>query len=88
MENVFSIEGLWAYIQSLSLSESNRNWLISKLQEPAKSTQKQEFVDELPKLTTEQIVEKVLESKKQYESGQFVTAEEFKKELNDYLEAI
>ena len=32
--NAVSLNSLWTYIQSLSLTESNRTWLASKLTEP------------------------------------------------------
>ena len=35
--NAVSLNSLWTYIQSLSLTESNRRWLASKLTEPSQA---------------------------------------------------
>lgn len=35
MENIITMNKIWAYLQSFSLSSNNREWLIGKLQEPS-----------------------------------------------------
>lgn len=37
MENIITMNKIWAYLQSFSLSANNREWLIGKLQEPVAS---------------------------------------------------
>lgn len=81
MENTFSIEGLWAYIQSLSLSESNRNWLIDKLKEPAVRSG-------IKQMTKEDLIREVRESQQEFESGKYVEAQKFKKELHDFIDSL
>ncbi len=85
MENTFSIEGLWAYIQSLSLSEYNRKWLVSKLQEPSVKKKNLEDVEELPILSKEQLIAEILESTKQAEEGKAISADSFMEELREYI---
>lgn len=36
METTVSLESIWAFIQSLTLTESNKDWLVEKLIESKK----------------------------------------------------
>lgn len=42
----FALNNLWAYLQGLSLSRSEREWLAEKLIEPIKSEEKEEVTEE------------------------------------------
>lgn len=50
-----SVEHLWTYIQSLSLSKANRKWLSEKLIESV-------YTDESPTMTKEEISESIQRS--------------------------
>lgn len=53
--NTASLNSLWTYMQSLSLTESNRRWLAAKLVEPIQP----------PVMTDEEIKEGLTEAFKQ-----------------------
>lgn len=55
--NAVSLNSLWTYMQSLSLTESNRKWLASKLVEPV----------QLPVMKDEEIKEEIKEAFMQLE---------------------
>ena len=38
----FALNNLWSYLQGLSLTKKDREWLAGKLREPAMSKQEQE----------------------------------------------
>ena len=37
METTVSLESIWAFIQSLTLTDSNKDWLVEKLIESKKT---------------------------------------------------
>lgn len=45
----FALNNLWAYLQGLMLTQSEREWLVGKLSEPVKSEEKEEVVTETKK---------------------------------------
>ncbi len=65
MENIITMNKIWAYLQSFSLSSNNREWLIGKLQEPAAK----------PEETEEDIRKRVEETHKMLWQGKTVPKE-------------
>ena len=65
---------LWAYLQSLSLTASNRKWLAEKLIEPIAKDQ----VAAPPVLQTwEEAIADLDESEREFERGDVLSGEEF-----------
>lgn len=88
MENTFTMEGLWAFIQSLSLSENNKEWLISRLSEPnqTKSTEEQIYSTDrndpdFAPLTKERFIANVREGKREIDEGKGIPFDVFEKQL-------
>ena len=68
--NAVSMNNLWAYIQGLSLTASNRKWLAERLIEVDRTTP--------PVLQTlEEALSDLDESEKEFERGDVLTDEEF-----------
>ena len=71
--NAVSLNNLWSYLQSLSLTASNRKWLAEKLVAPI-----DEQTAAPPVLQTwEEALSDLDESEKEFESGDVLTGEEF-----------
>lgn len=75
-----SMESLWQYIQSLSLSERNRIWLADKLLE---GTRKEE--EETEYISKEEILVGIDAGLKDMKAGRTRSAEELLEELRNGL---
>ncbi|ADY35610.1 MULTISPECIES: hypothetical protein [Bacteroidaceae] len=73
-----SMESLWQYIQSLSLSERNRVWLADKLLE---GTRKEE--EETEYISKEEILAGIDAGLKDMKAGRSKTFEEFMRDWDD-----
>jgi predicted transcriptional regulator len=73
-----SMESLWQYIQSLSLSERNRIWLADKLLE---GTHKEE--EETEYISKEEILAGIDAGLKDMKAGRSKTFEEFMRDWDD-----
>ena len=73
-----SMESLWQYIQSLSLSERNRVWLADKLLE---GTRKEE--EESEYISKEEILAGIDAGLKDMKAGRSKTFEEFMRDWDD-----
>ena len=73
-----SMESLWQYIQSLSLSERNRIWLADKLLE---GTRKEE--EETEYISKEEILAGIDVGLKDMKAGRSKTFEEFMRDWDD-----
>ena len=73
-----SMESLWQYIQSLSLSERNRVWLADKLLE---GTRKEE--EETEYISKEEILAGIDAGLKDMKAGRSKTFEEFMRDRDD-----
>lgn len=73
-----SMESLWQYIQSLSLSERNRVWLADKLLE---GTRKEE--EETEYISKEEILAGIDAGLKDMKAGRTKTFEEFMRDWDD-----
>ena len=73
-----SMESLWQYIQSLSLSERNRVWLADKLLE---GTRKEE--EETEYISKEEILAGIDAGLKDMKAGRSKTFEEFMRAWDD-----
>lgn len=73
-----SMESLWQYIQSLSLSERNRVWLADKLLE---GTRKEE--EEIEYISKEEILAGIDAGLKDMKAGRSKTFEEFMRDWDD-----
>jgi len=73
-----SMESLWQYIQSLSLSERNRVWLANKLLE---GTRKEE--EETEYISKEEILAGIDAGLKDMKAGRSKTFEEFMRDWDD-----
>ena len=73
-----SMESLWIYIQSLSLSERNRVWLADKLLE---GTRKEE--EETEYISKEEILAGIDAGLKDMKAGRSKTFEEFMRDWDD-----
>ena len=73
-----SMESLWQYIQSLSLSERNRIWLADKLLE---GTRKEE--EETEYISKEEILAGIDAGLKDMKAGRSKTFEEFMRDWDD-----
>lgn len=73
-----SMESLWQYIQSLSLSERNRVWLADKLLE---GTRKEE--EETEYICKEEILAGIDAGLKDMKAGRSKTFEEFMRDWDD-----
>ncbi len=73
-----SMESLWQYIQSLSLSERNRVWLADKLLE---GTRKEE--EETEYISKEEILAGIDAGLKDMKAGRSQTFEEFMRDWDD-----
>lgn len=72
--NAVSMNHLWAYLQGLSLTASNRKWLAEKLTEPIAKDQ----VAAPPVLQTwEEAIADLDESEREFERGDVLSGEEF-----------
>ena len=71
--NAVSLNHLWSYLQSLSLTASNRKWLAEKLVAPI-----EEETATPPVLQTwEEALSDLDESEKEFERGDVLSGEEF-----------
>ena len=73
-----SMDSLWQYIQSLSLSERNRVWLADKLLE---GTRKEE--EETEYISKEEILAGIDAGLKDMKAGRSKTFEEFMRDWDD-----
>ncbi len=74
-----SMENLWQYIQSLSLSERNRIWLADKLLE---GTRKEEAEDD-EYISKEEVLAGIDAGLKDMKAGRSKTFEEFMRDWDD-----
>ena len=72
-----SVENLWQYIQSLSLSERNRKWLAGKLLESSRTEEECEYISK------EEILAGIDAGLKDMKAGRKQSFEEFIKEMED-----
>lgn len=73
-----SMESLWQYIQSLSLSERNRIWLADKLLEGTRKEEK-----ETEYISKEEILAGIDAGLKDMKAGRSKTFEEFMRDWDD-----
>ena len=76
-----SMESLWQYIQSLSLSERNREWLADKLLEGTRKKGE----EETERIGKEEILAGIDAGLKEMKNGQTRPAREFFKEFRKGL---
>ena len=76
-----SMESLWQYIQSLSLSERNREWLADKLLEGTRKKGE----EETERIGKEEILAGINAGLKEMKNGQTRPARELLKELQNGL---
>ena len=76
-----SVENLWQYIQSLSLSANNRKWLAERLLE-----NKQEEAEETEYISKEEILAGIDAGLKDWKAGRTRPARELLEELRKELE--
>ncbi len=76
-----SMESLWQYIQSLSLSERNREWLADKLLEGTRKKGE----EETERIGKEEILAGIDAGLKEMKNGQTRPARELLKELRNGL---
>ena len=70
--NTVSLNSLWSYLQSLSLTASNKKWLADHLYESVK----EESVTPLQPLTMEEIDAMLDEAERDFEAGEYLTQDE------------
>lgn len=75
-----SVENLWQYIQSLSLSANNRKWLAERLLE-----NKQEEAEEAEYISKEEILAGIDAGLKDWKAGRTRPARELLEELRNEL---
>ncbi len=75
-----SVENLWQYIQSLSLSANNRKWLAERLLE-----NKQEEAEETEYISKEEILAGIDAGLKDWKAGRTRPARELLEELRNEL---
>lgn len=81
--NAVSLNNLWSYLQSLSLTASNRKWLAEKLIAPV---EEQTVVP--PVLQTwEEALTDLDESEQEFERGDVVSGEEFNVQCQALLDS-
>lgn len=81
--NAVSLNNLWSYLQSLSLTASNRKWLAEKLIAPV---EEQTVVP--PVLQTwEEALTDLDESEHEFERGDVVSGEEFNVQCQALLDS-
>ena len=69
-----SMESLWQYIESLSLSNRNREWLADKLLEGTDRGKETEYISK------EEVLARIDEGLKDVKAGRNVSFEEFMQE--------
>ena len=75
MNATISLDGLLAFIRSLSLSPRNKEWLAEKLIEDARNEQ-----EAAPcQYTTEQLQQRLQQSMQSYRKGNYHTSDELRK---------
>ena len=72
-----SMESLWQYIQSLSLSNRNREWLADKLLE---GTSRDKKAEETEYISKEEVLEMIDSGLKDMKAGRTQTLEDFMRE--------
>lgn len=81
--NAVSLNNLWSYLQSLSLTASNRKWLAEKLIAPI-----EDQTATPPVLQTwEEALSDLKESEKEFERGDVLTGEEFNVQCQALIES-
>ena len=78
-----SMESLWQYIQSLSLSERNREWLAERLLEGTKKEKKEDAKDAISK---EEVLAGIDRGLKDMKAGRSKPFDEFMKEWDSELQ--
>lgn len=74
-----SMESLWQYIQSLSLSDRNREWLAAKLLEGTGRKQVKDE-EETEYISKEEVLAKIDEGLKDVKAGRTLSFDEFMRE--------
>lgn len=77
METTISLDGLWRYLQSLSLSDSNKEWLAEKLI-ASKEHQPEPY-------TIEELDNRLKVAEEDFEYGNTFTTEEVIGDLRSYV---
>ena len=81
--NAASLNNLWSYIQGLSLTASNRRWLVERLTEPL---EKEASVP--PVLQTwDEALSNLDESEKEFESGDVLSGDEFNTQCMELIDS-
>ena len=80
--NAVSLNNLWNYLQSLSLTASNRKWLAEKLIAPIED----QTVTPPVLQTWEEALSDLEESEKEFERGDVLTGEEFNVQCQALIE--
>ena len=78
MKVAASVESLWQYIQSLSLSERNRKWLATKLLENNYAKE-----DESEFISKEEVLAGIESGLRDLKAGRKTPAQEFLNELRE-----
>jgi hypothetical protein len=81
--NAVSLNNLWSYLQSLSLTASNRKWLAEKLIAPIED----QTVTPPVLQTWEEALSDLEESEKEFERGDVLTGEEFNVQCQALIES-
>lgn len=81
--NAVSMNNLWIYLQSLSLTASNRRWLAERLIEPLKEKSKVPPVLQ----TWEEALTDLDESEREFECGDVLSGEEFNAHCQELLDS-
>ena len=77
MDATVSLESLWTFLQSLSLSDSKKEWLAEKLIESKENSP-------VP-YTIEELDDRLLLAEEDFESGNTFTTDEVIADLQTYL---
>ena len=80
--NAVSLNNLWSYLQSLSLTASNRKWLAEKLTEPVEEQTVPPVLQ-----TWEEVMSDLEESEQEFERGDVLSGEEFNAQCQELIES-
>lgn len=78
--NTTTINSLWTYLQSLSLSNRNKQWLAEKLIESTKAN--------VANYTIEEIDQHLAESEEDFAYGNVMSMEEADKDMEEFIKSL
>lgn len=69
--NTAALNGLWTYLQTLSLTKKNKEWLAERLIEPAAATIDSSEEETRYIMSSDAMMEIIAKGKKEIEQGKF-----------------